>query len=78
MVHGACEILWLQIILNDLKVSYEQSMFLSYDNKSYISIAHNSVQDDKTKHTEIDRQFIKEKLDRGLITLPLMSCMGFS
>ena len=53
-------------------------MFLSYDNKSYISIAHNSVQDDKTKHTEIDRQFIKEKLDRGLITLPLMSCMGFS
>ncbi|RDX84430.1 Copia protein, partial [Mucuna pruriens] len=32
-----------------------------------INIVHNSVQHDRTKHIEIDRHFIKEKLDSGLI-----------
>ena len=42
-------------------------MGLTCDNKSAISIAHNPVQHDRTKHVEIDRYFIKEKLDDGLI-----------
>ena len=37
------------------------------DNKSAISIAHNSIQHDKTKHIEIHRHFTGEKLDSGLI-----------
>lgn len=36
-------------------------------NKSTISISHNPVQHDKTKHIEINRHFIKKKLDSGLI-----------
>jgi hypothetical protein len=35
------------------------------DNKAAISIAHNIVQHDRTKHVEIDRHFIKEKLREG-------------
>lgn len=42
-------------------------MMLYSDNKSAISIAHNPVQHDRTKHVEIDRHFIKEKLESGLI-----------
>jgi hypothetical protein len=38
-----------------------------YD-KLTISIAHNPIQHDRTKHIEIDRHFIKEELDNGLIT----------
>ena len=45
-------------------------MKLYCDNKSTIRIAHNSVQPDQTKHIEIDRHFIKEKLDSGLICTP--------
>ena len=37
--------------------------------KSTIDIAHNLIQHDKTKHIKIDRHFIKEKLDGGLLTI---------
>jgi hypothetical protein len=33
-----------------------------------INIAHNLVQHDRSKHIEIDRHFINEKLDSRLIT----------
>ena len=48
-------------------------MRLYYDNKSAISIAHNPRQHDRTKHIGIDRHFIKEKLDSGLICTPYVS-----
>ncbi|TYK14989.1 putative mitochondrial protein [Cucumis melo var. makuwa] len=35
-----------------------------------ISIANNPVQHDRTKHVEIDRHFIKERLDSGSICIP--------
>ena len=48
-------------------------MKLYCDNKSAINIAHNLVQHDLTKHIKIDRYFIKEKLDSGLICTPYVS-----
>ena len=67
MALGICELLWLKIILEDLKVKWERPIRLYCDNKSGISIAHNPVQHDRTKHVEMERYFIKEKLDSGLI-----------
>lgn len=37
---------------------------------SVIVIAHNLVPHDRTKHVEIDKHFIKEKLENGLIVMP--------
>lgn len=65
MAQGICELLWLQIILNDTRIKCSVPMNLFCDNKSAISIAHSPVQHDKTKHIEIDHRFIKEKLDMG-------------
>ncbi|XP_058724364.1 phospholipid-transporting ATPase 2-like isoform X1 [Vicia villosa] len=76
MAQGICELLWLKIILEDLKIKWEGPMKLYCDNKSAISIAHNPVQHDRTKHIEVDRHFIKEKLDSGLICTPYVSSHG--
>lgn len=70
MALGVCELLWLRLLLGDLGIKLEKSMRLFCDNKSAISIAHNPVQHDRTKHIEVDRHFIKEKLDSGLICTP--------
>jgi hypothetical protein len=39
------------------------------DNNSAICIANNPVQHDRNKHVEIDRFFIKEKLDARIIKI---------
>ncbi|GAV66137.1 hypothetical protein CFOL_v3_09647 [Cephalotus follicularis] len=72
MTQGICELLWLKIILEDLKIKWEGLMKLYCANKSTINIAHNPVQQDRTKHIEIDRHFIKEKLE-GLICISYVS-----
>lgn len=37
--------------------------------KKFISITHNSVQHDRTKHIEVERHFFKEKLNNDLICI---------
>ncbi|KAL4022534.1 hypothetical protein IC575_016271 [Cucumis melo] len=67
---GICEEIWLQKVLSDLHQECETPLKLFCDNKAVISIANNPVQHDRTKHVEIDRHFIKERLDSGSICIP--------
>ena len=69
MTLGVCELLWLQIILEDLKVLVQGLIELFEDNQLAINITHNPIQHDITKHIEIDRHFLKEKLDFGLLQI---------
>lgn len=68
------EILSLKIILEDLKIDWKMPVRLYCDNKSTINIVHNPMQHDRTKHVEVGRHFIKEKLDNGTICTPFESC----
>ena len=43
IVAGVCELLWVKIILEDLKVQWSKPMKLYCDNKSAINIAHNPM-----------------------------------
>ncbi|KAA0042923.1 Cysteine-rich RLK (receptor-like protein kinase) 8 [Cucumis melo var. makuwa] len=65
-----CEKIWLQKVLSDLHQECETLLKLFCDNKAAINIANNPVQHDRTKHAEIDRHFIKERLDSGSICIP--------
>ncbi|KAK8934504.1 hypothetical protein KSP39_PZI014308 [Platanthera zijinensis] len=72
MSHGLCEGLWLSILLQDLGLKEEAPISLYCDNKAAISIAHNPVQHDRTKHVEVDRHFIKDHLDKGSLVTPFV------
>lgn len=64
MAQGICELLWLELILEDLRIKCDKPTRLYYDSKFAISIAHNPIQHDRTKHIKVDKHFIKEKLDK--------------
>ena len=52
------------------KLHIQAPIRLFCDNKVACDIAHNPVQHDRTKHVEVDRFFIKEKLDDKIVELP--------
>ena len=69
VAQGIYEGLWLQKLLEELHIIVELSIKLYCDNKAAICISHNPVQHDKTKHIEVDRHFIKEKIEKGTICM---------
>ncbi|RVX02121.1 Retrovirus-related Pol polyprotein from transposon RE1 [Vitis vinifera] len=69
MAHDICEGIWLRRVLKELKISDEEPMKMFCDNQLVISIAKNPVHHDRTKHVEIDRHFIKEKIEEGIIKM---------
>lgn len=69
MCHAICEGMWLRRMLTELKVINEGPTILYTDNKAAIDIARNPVHHERTKHVEIDRHFIKEKLEMGEVHL---------
>ena len=69
---GLTEIMWLRRLLTEIGFSPNRKSKLFCDNKAAISISENPVQHDRTKHVEIDRHFIKEKLEGGIIEFPFV------
>ena len=70
VAHDICEVLWIKQLLEELKAASPLPMKVFCDNKAVIAIAHNPVLHDRTKHIEVDKHFIKEKLENGLIVMP--------
>lgn len=73
MAKAVCELLWIRSLLEDLNIKHDSPMKLYCDNKAACDIAHNPIQHDRTKHVEIDRHFIKEKLEARIIETPHVS-----
>lgn len=67
MAKGICELLWIKRLLRELRIPSKFPMQLYCDNKAACDIAHNPVQHDRTKHVEVDKHFIKEKLEARII-----------
>ena len=54
-------------------MTYEKTVKVLCDNQAAISIAKILVHHDKTKHIEIDRHFISEKIEIAIIELGYIS-----
>ena len=72
MVKEICEILWLKKLLAKIGIAPSFVMNLFCDNKTTIAISHNHIQHDRTKHVEVDRNFIKQNLEENIIQLPFI------
>ena len=64
---GVDEVFWILEILKDLQIPYEEPIHALCDNKSAICIAHDPVNHNRTKHIDIDRFNIKEKLEEKVL-----------
>ncbi|PON33498.1 hypothetical protein PanWU01x14_352230, partial [Parasponia andersonii] len=69
MAHGIYEAIWIKQLLEELRIKCEFPMRLYCDNKTTISIAHNLVHHDRTKHVGVDRHFISEEIESGIISV---------
>ena len=69
VAQGVCEGLWIKKVFRDLQMSVAGSIKLYCDNQAAINISHNPVQHDRTKHVEVDRHFLKEKIESGIICI---------
>ena len=69
MAHGICEGIWLKRLLSELRIEVNGPISMICDNQAALSIARNPVHHDRTKHVEIDRHFITEKIDNKVISL---------
>ena len=69
MALALSEMIWMKNLMAELKLLRNNTMVLNCDNISAMNIANNLVQHDRTKHIEIDRFFIKEKLDSNTLKL---------
>ena len=69
VAHEICEVLWLKILLEELEVMVKLPLRIYCDNKVAINISHNLVHHNRTKHVEVDRYFIKEKIEDGTICM---------
>lgn len=63
------EILWVQSLLKELKVTLMSKPLLLCDNMSTILLSRNPLFHNRTKHLELDLHFIREKVTDGLLTV---------
>nr|GEV56688.1 putative copia-type protein [Tanacetum cinerariifolium]GEW15665.1 putative copia-type protein [Tanacetum cinerariifolium] len=69
---GLAEALWIRKLVSEIGFPPIESIRIMSDNKAAIKISENPVQHDRTKHVEVDRHFIKEKLEVVIIKLPFV------
>ena len=62
------QLLWMKKLLNDYGIS-QDTMVVYCDNSSAIDISKNPVQHSKTKHIEIRYHFIRDLVERKIVSL---------
>jgi hypothetical protein len=64
---GACQAVWLVLLLGDITGVKVQPPLLKMDNQSAIALSKNPVLHDRSKHIDIKFHFIRECVENGKI-----------
>jgi hypothetical protein len=70
---ATCELQWLLYLLADLGITLIRPPALYCDNQSALHIASNPVFHERTKHLDIDCHLVREKVQKGILKLLLVS-----
>jgi len=62
MTNCTCELMWLKYLSQELRFQHPPLIVLKYHNPDATYILRNLVFHKRTKHIEIDHQFIREKV----------------
>ncbi|MCO5593259.1 hypothetical protein L7F22_047266 [Adiantum nelumboides] len=66
---AACEVAWLEMLLQDLDIQVQDPVVIYCDNLSSIQLAQNPMFHARTKHIEVHYHFIRERVLDGDINL---------
>jgi hypothetical protein len=61
---AACQAVWLESLLEELKINYVKPMRLNVDNKSAISLAKNPIAHGRSKHIETKFHFLRDQVSK--------------
>ena len=67
MSKGIGEVMWIRNLLDELKIVYIKPIDIRCDNTLAICIAHDPVYHDRMKHVNIDRFYIQDHLEQGIL-----------
>ncbi|MCI16274.1 copia protein, partial [Trifolium medium] len=70
--YAACQAVWLDSVLKELKLDVEKPIKLQIDNQSAINLARNPVLHGRSKHIEARFHFLREQVNQG--SLDVVHC----
>jgi len=69
LMHAAKEVIWLQNLLKDLGMTKYAPKVINVDNQGTIALAENPIHHARTKHLDVQLQFVRDSIENGIIEL---------
>jgi len=66
---AACQSLWLEVVLEELKLDYRTPVQLNIDNNSAINLSKNPTLHERSKHIDMKLHFLRDQVSSGKLTL---------
>jgi hypothetical protein len=73
LANATAEIMWIQILLAELKIAQPSAASLWCDNLGAIYLSANPVFHARTKHIEVDYHFVRERVARKQLNIRFIS-----
>lgn len=69
VAQAACQVLWMESLLEELKLHYKKPVQLFVDNKSSINLAKNPIAHGRSKHIETKFHFLRDQVNKGKLEM---------